>query len=534
MARVYVSSTIADLRRERQEVIDWLVAARHQVVHSYRPNSETVRDSCLDDVDTCDLYVLILGHRYGYQPKDNNSEGLSITHLEFCRAGESGIPRVALLRTSIPDVSVSDMENSERAARVLAFREEVARAVRPALFDDKAGLIQGLSTGVAAELAKRAAGAAGAGRALRLALPPALLAGREHLLADLDARLAAGEGAGLRVVVLHGLGGAGKTSVALAYAHNHLAETGIAWQLAAEDPAVLAAGFGELAAQLGARDRGDPVAAVHAILADYPAGWLLLFDNAPGPEAVAGFVPPGGDGRVLITSRNAVWPRGQAVEVPVLDLEAAAGFLAARTGDADHEAAVGLAEAVGGLPLALEQAAAYIQATGGSLVGYLASFREHQDQLLARGEPIGYDKTVATTWSLALRRLEESAPSAAGLLRLLACLGPEPVPVTLLLADGQVVGELGPEVAASVGPLLGDPITTWDAVAPLRRYSLITPAGDGLELVHRLVQYVTRAELSAEVVAQWEQAAAALVEAAIPEDTELPGVAGVCSAVATR
>ena len=104
MAKVYVSSTIADLEAERRAVMDWLVAAQHQVVHSYRPNSDTVRDSCLADVDTCDLYVLIVGHRYGFQPPEDNPEGLSITQLEFRRAGECGIPRVALLRTSIPDV----------------------------------------------------------------------------------------------------------------------------------------------------------------------------------------------------------------------------------------------------------------------------------------------------------------------------------------------------------------------------------------------------------------------------------------------
>ena len=63
IARVYVSSTVADLEAERQAVVEWLVAAQHQVVHSYRPSSDTVRDSCLADVDTCDLYVLILGHR---------------------------------------------------------------------------------------------------------------------------------------------------------------------------------------------------------------------------------------------------------------------------------------------------------------------------------------------------------------------------------------------------------------------------------------------------------------------------------------
>jgi hypothetical protein len=215
-----------------------------------------VRDSSLGDVDGCDLYVLIAGHRYGHQPADNNPEGLSITQLEFRRAGESGIPRVALLRTSIPDVSVSDMEDPVRGALVLGFRAEVAREVRPAVFSDLRGLIAGLSTGVAAELAKlgqRPAGERAAGPVLRLAPRLALLAGREELLAGLDARLAGSAGTGPRVVVLHGLGGAGKTSMAVEYVYRHLGEVAVAWQLPAEDPTVLAAGFAELAAQLGAR-----------------------------------------------------------------------------------------------------------------------------------------------------------------------------------------------------------------------------------------------------------------------------------------
>src|SRR5690349_2986804 len=136
MAKVYVSSTIVDLKQERQAVVDWLRAARHQAVDSYLPDSGTVRNSCLDDVGTCDLYVLVLGHRYGFQPADGNPEGLSITQLEFRRAGECGIPRVALLRTSIPDVRLSEMGNPERAALVLAFRDEVAREVRTAEFSD--------------------------------------------------------------------------------------------------------------------------------------------------------------------------------------------------------------------------------------------------------------------------------------------------------------------------------------------------------------------------------------------------------------
>src|SRR5919109_76493 len=72
MAKVYVSSTLLGLKAERQAVLDWLIAAEHQPVHSYVPDSETVRESCLEDVGGCDIYVLILGHRYGYQPERDN------------------------------------------------------------------------------------------------------------------------------------------------------------------------------------------------------------------------------------------------------------------------------------------------------------------------------------------------------------------------------------------------------------------------------------------------------------------------------
>ena len=349
---------------------------------------------------------------------------------------------------------------------------------------------------------------------------------------QLDARLSAQGGRWPRVVALCGLGGAGKTSVAVEYAHRHLAEVGLAWQFPAEDATVLTAEFSRLAGQLGVRDLldvRDPVASVHAVLAAFPAAWLLVFDNAPGQGAVQRFLPPAGRGQVLITSQSAVWALGRAVEVPVLDTEIAAGFLVNRTGDPDRQAATGLAEGLGGLPLALEQAAAYIQATDATLTGYLSMFRQRQADLLARGEAIGHPADVAATLGLALSRLAAEKPAAAGLLRLLACLAPEPVPWTLLLSAGQVVEELDLSVAAAVGPLLGDPIATGDAISALRRYSLVTPAGDGLVLVHRLVQAITRGQASPAAARAWAQAAAALVGAAIPADTELPSAWPSCA-----
>ena len=382
---------------------------------------------------------------------------MSITHLEFRRAGECGIPRVALLRTSVPDVRTSDLQDPARAALVLGFRDEVASRLRPAEFSDLQGLIQGLSTGIQGALAKldqRDTGQAGpeaAGLALRLAPRPVYLAGREELLADLDARLGGDDRAGPRVAVLYGLGGAGKTSVAVEYAHRHLAEVGVCWQFPAEDPAVLAAEFAVLAAELGARevvDPRDPVASVHAVLARASAGWLVVFDNVPDRVSVARFVPV---------------------------------------------------------------------------------FRARQTDLLGRGETAGHPADVAATLGLALSRLADEAPAAAGLMRVLAFLAPEPVPLALLLASEQAAGLLGPEVAAAVGPLLGDPVAAGDAITALRRYSLVSPAGDGLVLVHRLVQAITRAQLTAQALGQWEQAAAALVQMAVPADPELPAAWPVCT-----
>lgn len=74
------------------------------------------------------------------------------------------------------------------------------------------------------------------------------------------------------------------------------------------------------------------------------------------------------------------------------------------------------------------------------------------------------------------------------------------------------------EAAAGIGPLLGDPVAAGDAITALRRYSLLSPAGDGLVLVHRLVQAVTRARLTEQEATQWGQIAEALVEAAVPGD----------------
>jgi len=235
---------------------------------------------------------------------------------------------------------------------------------------------------------------------------------------------------------------------------------------------------------------------------------------------------------VLITSQDQNWPPGQDLDVPVLSTQVATGFLVNRTGDPDEQAAAELAGEVGGLPLALEQAAAYVHAAGSTFADYLAWFRQRRPDVLARGQPTGYGKTVATTWSLAFTKLEESTPTAVVLLRLLACCAPEAVPLSLLARSRPALaGKLGAEVAPALVPLLDDPLAMSDAIAVLRRYSLVSPAGGGSVLVHRLVQAVTIDQMPPELASQWHQATGALIEAAIPDDTAQPEAWPVCAAL---
>ena len=364
------------------------------------------------------------------------------------------------------------------------------------------------------------------GKLVRLADPPPYLAEREESLAELDSLLTRGDGQGPRIVALSGPTGAGKTSLALEYAHRHIDEVGMVWQFAAKDKAVLAAGFGELAVQLQAQGVGtgwDSVTSVHRVLAALPAEWLLLFDDVRDRASVQAFLPPAGNGRVLITSRNRNWRPDQSLEVTVLDPEAAVRFLISRIGDQDVRTARELAGDMDGLPLALAQAAGYLQATGASLAEYLTSFRQQREEMVGRGEPDGHRTTVAATCALAFGRLQESAPVAAGLLRLLAFCAPGAVPLRLLLQPrpGLTKG-LPRQVGRLLVNLLEDPVAAEDAVATLRRYSLVSSAAEGIVSVQRLVRAVTVGQMPEDLARIWRGGTAAVIEAAIPSDPEQP------------
>jgi hypothetical protein len=265
-------------------------------------------------------------------------------------------------------------------------------------------------------------------------LPPRnpAFTGREPLLARLNRQLTVGGSSGGPVAVLagalFGLGGVGKTQLALEYAHRYAADYDLIWWIPSEDPLAIPAMLARLAARLGLASLGDQEDLATAAL-DTLRGrdrWLLVFDNAEQPDQLARWQPSGGGGHLLVTSRNPAWGAlAQPIQVEALDRAEAITLLLGRTPDQDQVAAGELAEQLGDLPLALEQASAYLEQTGMPLATYLAAYQRRRQQLLAKGRPVAYHGQVDTTWQLSIDRLDQAGIE---LLELCAFLAPEAIP----------------------------------------------------------------------------------------------------------
>ena len=310
--------------------------------------------------------------------------------------------------------------------------------------------------------------------------------GRGDLLAALHSRRAESQPVAL-TQVLHGLGGIGKTQLALEYAYRHAADYGVVWWMRAEEPETLASDYAALAAALrlpeqDAQDQQATITAVKRWLQGH-AGWLLILDNAPAPDAIRPYLPQNQGGQVIITSRYTDWGGvAHSLTVSVFDQqEEAVPFLLRRTAQEDATAAAALSAALGELPLALAQAAAYIASTGITLAAYLDLFEARRTELWAdESAPDAYPEPVGTAWSLSMEQMRQEAPAAAELLNLLAFLAPEPVAHDWLN-----------EAASSLPEGLPEQVTdqlAWNrGLRAFRRYGLVEVSEAGLT-VHRLVQ----------------------------------------------
>jgi tetratricopeptide (TPR) repeat protein len=251
--------------------------------------------------------------------------------------------------------------------------------------------------------------------------------------------------------------------------------------------------------------------------------WLLVFDNVEDPGAVVSLLPRSGDGHVLLTSRRDVgWDRiATRVPLDVLEPSEAVEFLLARTNQSDASAdqsdtatAGQLVEALGRLPLALEQAGGSIAEAGIlTFAQYLDLFQQHSLELLNRGQgPHDYGHTIDSTWTVAVGQLREQAPAALDLLRLAAFLAPEELPSRLLT-------EYADSLPNALAVSARDPLTLVELVAAARRYSLVKATGGNLTL-HRLLQAVIREGMDVADQAVWAGGAVRLLRAAFPDHGE--------------
>ncbi len=316
------------------------------------------------------------------------------------------------------------------------------------------------------------------------------------------------------LVAVVGLGGVDKTQLVIEYVHRSAADYRVVWWVPAEEPAGLRSRYAALAGELGLAAHQDVDRSV-ARVRDWlgaNAGWLLVFDNAEEPAGVRPYLPPGGAGQVLVTSRNPAWRGlGLVLGLDVWAAEPAAAFLESRTGDADPTAARELNRALGGLPLALEQAAAYIETSGQSLASYTRLFSEQRLRLLAREEAASSPTTasVVATWDLSFRQVARSSVAAAQLLNICAFLAPDDIPLDLLPEARDLLPE-------ALGQAAADDLALDETLAALLRLSLVSRMENSLSL-HRLVQAVVRQSLGAEA-RLWAERALRLVARAFPTE----------------
>lgn len=340
--------------------------------------------------------------------------------------------------------------------------------------------------------------------------------GRAALLEQLRSRLMSGEKS-LVVEALFGLGGVGKTQLAIEYAHRYATEYRVVWWIDAEQPVLIPDQLVALAGRLGLPTSGNASDVVDQVLSELSdsADWLLIFDNSEHPADIAGY-RPAGSGHFLVTSRFPGWGSlGGRIQVDVLTRPETVALLRVRIPELEGPVAQGLAAELGDLPLAAAQAAAYLEQTGMAPTDYLRRFRTRRDGLLAQGDVVGYERRVDTTWDLSLERLRATDPVAVELLEVGAFLAPEPVPLALFTDHPELLtGSL--EELATAGP---DALS--DAVGAAVALSLVSRRRDGFQL-HRLVQAVIRHRLSPQRQRDLGALTVALLAAAHPGDPHNP------------
>ncbi|WP_225849302.1 FxSxx-COOH system tetratricopeptide repeat protein [Streptomyces sp. HPF1205] len=337
--------------------------------------------------------------------------------------------------------------------------------------------------------------------------------GRELLMTQVREGLLGGRQA--VVQALHGLGGIGKTQIALEYAHRFASQYDTVWWIDAEQADQIPVRYAELATRLGIAKPEAGTEHNTRTLLEYLRTrdrWLIILDNADRPQDFENLIPTG-SGHVLITSRNPDWNENvHSLNLGVFSRSDSLAYLTARLPGIASEQADALADDLGDLPLALAQAAGVI--SGGMTVDrYRRLLADKTNALMANGTPPGYSAPLAASVDIATTRLAAEHPGAAGLLRLGAFLGPDPVPTIWLEA---VAGQLA---TVAVNP--DDFMWPQAALQSLARYGLARVDYETFQ-IHRLTQAILRSQASKEEATASQDDVITILAAVAPGDPETP------------
>ncbi|MEV6303476.1 FxSxx-COOH system tetratricopeptide repeat protein [Actinoplanes sp. NPDC051861] len=318
---------------------------------------------------------------------------------------------------------------------------------------------------------------------------------------------------------LHSLGGVGKTQLAAEYVHRFADNYDLIWWLPAGDPLMVLDSLSRLAERLGisgSEDRRQTAGMVLDNLATSELRWLLVFDNADDPQAVAQLLPSG-RGHVIVTSRNPEWHAiAPVVELDVFDRRESVELICRRHPRITEGDAARLAEALGDLPLALEQAVSWQAVTGMPVEEYLELLGYHVRELMSEGRPTAYPSTIAATTGLVFERLRMDMPAAAFLLDLFAFLGDAPISVRLLRLGRSAI------VDGPLDRVLRDPMALSRTIRDLRSFGLARIDSDQRIQVPRLVRMFTRDALLPDAVERTRRDVQNLLAAANPGYPEDP------------
>ncbi|MBH0328791.1 hypothetical protein ABH14_03100 [Brevibacillus brevis] len=282
------------------------------------------------------------------------------------------------------------------------------------------------------------------------------------------------------------MGGVGKSQLTIEYTYKNMEQYDIVKWFQADDTASIIASIEQFLVEVGMpikdeKENNIAISVLHSWM-NSNAHWLFIFDNVESQGIIEKYIPISFQGNIIVTSRNPNWSLYLPLVLDKLNQQEASIFLLKRIQKPEDSNLYLLVERLDGLPLALEQAGAYIYETGLSIYEYVQRFDQYYSQIIQRGKALNYNFTIATTWEISFHKIEVELPKANKFINICGFFAPDNIRKDFFVKS---YGKITPKIT----DIISSPIEFDDILAILRRYSLIQ-INDFSFSIHRLVQAI--------------------------------------------